>query len=310
MDNGSLFDQRGHSEVPTSGALVPFEFPFTGQQVRAAMIDDEPWFVAPDACAILKHSNVTMAVKGLDDDEKRTIDRASSEALSFPDLFSDPRIQSVTLINESGLYTLVLRSHLPAAKAFRRWVTHDLLPSLRKNGRFDIKKVSNRDLALMILAESDRADQAEARAVVAETRNAELEPAAAQAETYAAADGLTPKRAFARDVQQWATERGIKVLQSQVFDFLGHIGLIIRVAGSEHDQATAEAIKDGKAKNSTKKVEMPDGTVIKVKYGKLTSKGEQYAWKRIYAAIGEHGTLDLDVIKGTLVPADPKVIRP
>lgn len=302
MDNGSLFDSDNESQGDGSGELRPYEFPFTGQQVRAGLIDDEAWLVAPDVCAILKHSNVTMAVKGLDDDEKRTIERSSSEALNFPSTFADLRIQSITLINESGLYTLVMRSHVPAAKAFRRWVTHEVLPSLRKNGRFDIRQVSNRDLALMVIAESDRAEQAETRAVVAETRVAELEPAAAQAETYAAADGLTTKRAFARDVQQWYSPRGVKVAQQQVFDFLGYIGLITRMAGSEHDQATAHAIKEDRAKNATKNVEMPDGTILKVKYGKLTSKGEKYAWKRIYAAIGEHGTLDLDVIRRAMVP--------
>lgn len=302
MDNSSLFDSDTEPRGDSSGELQPYEFPFTGQQIRAGMIADEPWFVAADACAILKHSNATMAVKGLDDDEKRVIERSSSEALNFPDLFADTRIQSVTLINESGLYSLVMRSHMSAAKAFRRWVTHDVLPSLRKNGRFDVRKVSNRELALMVIAEADRADQAETRAVAAENRAAELEPGHAQAALYASADGLTTKRAFARDVQQWATERGIKILQSQVFDFLAHIGLITRVAGSEHDQATAEAIKEGKAKNATKKVEMPDGSIIKVKYGKLTSKGEQYAWNRIYKAIGEFGTLDLAAIKAETAP--------
>ncbi|MFI6883385.1 phage antirepressor KilAC domain-containing protein [Streptosporangium canum] len=141
------------------------------------------------------------------------------------------------------------------------------------------------------------AKQERAGRLVAEAKVAELEPAAAQAEIYAAADGLTTKRAFARDVQQWASPRGIKVTQQQVFDFLAHIGLITRAPGSEHDQATAQAIKDDKARNATKKVEMPDGTILKVKYGKLTSKGEAYAWKRIYTAIGEHGTLDLVAIR-------------
>ncbi|MFD9939783.1 Bro-N domain-containing protein [Nonomuraea sp. NPDC059023] len=203
------------------------------------MVGDEPWFVAAGACGILKHSNASMAVKGLDEDEKRTIERSSSEALSFADLFADLRIQSVTLINESGLYSLVMRSHVPAAKAFRRWVTHEVLPSLRNDVRFDVRKVSNRELAQMVIAEADRADQAESRAVTAESRVAELEPAAAQAELYASADGLTTKRSFTRDVQQWATDRGVKVIQKQVFDFLAHIGLIMRIASSEHDQATA-----------------------------------------------------------------------
>ncbi len=130
----------------------------------------------------------------------------------------------------------------------------------------------------------------------AEARAKELEPGAAQAETYAEADGLTTKRSFARDVIQRFSPRGVKITHQQVYDFLGYIGLITRAATSEHDQATTPAVNAGRAKNSTKLIERSDGTFMKVKYGKLTSKGELYAWKHIYAAIGEHGTLDLSVV--------------
>lgn len=135
------------------------------------------------------------------------------------------------------------------------------------------------------------------------TRIKALEPAEALMKTYAGARGLTTKRAFARDVQQWALDQGYEVSQQQVFDFLHHIGLFIRSSTSEHDQAMSQAIKDRKAKNVTIKIEHSDGTIEKRKYGKLTAKGEDYAWRRIHDALEQHGTLDLDVIKGTLVPA-------
>lgn len=118
-----------------------FRFPETDQPMRAGTLpdSDEAWFVAPDVCAILKHSNVTMAVAGLDDDEKKTIYRGSSEALRFPETFADLRIQSIVLVSEPGLYSLVMRSKVEGAKRFRRWVTHEVLPAIRKTGRYAVE---------------------------------------------------------------------------------------------------------------------------------------------------------------------------
>lgn len=127
-------------------------------------------------------------------------------------------------------------------------------------------------------------------------KTAALLPAAELAATYAAANGVTAMRSFARDVQQWAKDRGVRVLQQHVFDYLGHIGVIIRARTSEHGQATAFAIAAGHAENETVLIKHRRGVVEKRKYGKLTASGEDHAFKRIRAAIAEHGTLDLKVI--------------
>lgn len=127
-------------------------------------------------------------------------------------------------------------------------------------------------------------------------RNAELEPAAALAETYAGAGGVVTVRTFARNVQQWAQPRGIKVLQDQVFDFLGYIGMIIRANTSEKGQATAHALKAGWCENNTKDYETKTRGMLLTTYARLTQKGVDHAWKRVYAALGEFGTLDLAVI--------------
>lgn len=294
MTDGTLFGQSDDDEGGISGELVPYEFPFTGEQVRAGMIDGEPWLLAPDVCMILKHSNVTMAVKGLDEDERQTVHRGSSEALNFPGLFADQRINSVTLINEPGLYSLVLRSKVPAAKAFKKWVAA-VLKQIRRTGSYGIpvprRELSNRELAMMVLAEADRAD-------LAESKVKELTPGHELAQTYAAASGTMTMRAFARTVQQWGRDRKVDVKQEQVFDFLGLIGMVIRSRTSERNQATAHALKAGWAENTTKDYEMPDGELRLSTYAKLTRRGIDHAWKRIHSAIGEFGTLD------------PKVIRP
>lgn len=100
-----------------------------GSTLRTIMRSGEPWFVAADACAVLEHSNAREAIRGLDEDEKCGV--------SIPDAIG--REQETNLISESGLYTLILRSRKPQAKPFRRWVTHEVLPALRRTGSYDMQ---------------------------------------------------------------------------------------------------------------------------------------------------------------------------
>jgi prophage antirepressor-like protein len=101
-------------------------FKYDDKDVRVIMKDTEPWFVAKDICEILDLSNTSMAIDKLDDDEKDNI----------KDIDSVGRKHNVSIINEPGLYSLVLRSNKPEAKRFKRFVTHEILPSIRKHGAY------------------------------------------------------------------------------------------------------------------------------------------------------------------------------
>lgn len=104
------------------------EFSFEGYAVRTVIGEDgEPWFVARDVCEILEHSNPTKAVMGLDDDELTLLKVRAG---------SDGQIREMNGISESGLYTLIIRSNKPNAKKFRKWVTAEVLPSIRKTGSY------------------------------------------------------------------------------------------------------------------------------------------------------------------------------
>ncbi|TDD54571.1 hypothetical protein E1286_05105 [Nonomuraea terrae] len=292
---------------------------FNETAILTATIDGTPYYEAAGLTALTGHTNAAKAVRDLvapEHIERLDITPAQSIITSVrvgrPAVTLGPNPIRLFVTRE-GANRLVLDSRLPGARRLKAWLADEVMPAIEDNGSYIAPGTETIDLDLNDLGELEKLNLAFGHAIAAakqervgrlkaEARVAELEPAAAQAEVYASADGLTTKRAFARDVQQWYSPRGVKVTQQQVFDFLGHIGLIIRAAGSEHDQATAQAIKDDRAKNATKNVEMPDGTILKVKYGKLTSKGEKYAWRRIYAAIGEYGTLDLNVIRKAVVP--------
>jgi prophage antirepressor-like protein len=101
-------------------------------KVRVVQHDKETWWVLADVCKALGIGNASDVAKRLDDDEKMTIDSIEGH--------SGKRggARKLTIINESGLYSVVLRSDKPQAKAFKRWVTHDVLPAIRKDGYYTI----------------------------------------------------------------------------------------------------------------------------------------------------------------------------
>lgn len=92
-------------------------------QVRTILRDGEPWFVAADVCRALEHTNVSMALARLDEDEKAKFNLGLQGG-------------ATNIVNESGLYSLVLGSRKPEAKAFKRWITHEVIPSIRKTGGY------------------------------------------------------------------------------------------------------------------------------------------------------------------------------
>lgn len=115
----------------TQNALQVFNY--KNREVRTTERDGEIWFIAVDVCGILELENVSKAVSALDDDEKMTI--TNSEGHSG----QRGGAQSYNIINEAGLYKLILRSNKPEAKEFTRWVTHDVLPTIRKTGSYNAK---------------------------------------------------------------------------------------------------------------------------------------------------------------------------
>ncbi len=107
--------------------MTVFQNPDFGQ-VRTVTRDGEPWFVAADVCRALELGNNRQALKRLDDDEKGVI---STDTLGGE--------QKMNIVNEPGLYSLVLGSRKPEARAFKRWITHDVIPAIRKTGSYSVK---------------------------------------------------------------------------------------------------------------------------------------------------------------------------
>lgn len=113
--------------------ITPFDF--EGSGVRWTIVEGEPWFAIPDLCRVLGHTNPTMAA-----------DRLEIDDLSFAEVIDSlGRRQRTRLTNESGLFELIIRSNKPDAKRFRRWITSEVLPALRKYGSYTIMPVEPDD---------------------------------------------------------------------------------------------------------------------------------------------------------------------
>lgn len=185
--------------------LMPFIY--EGAEVRTFSVHGEPWFVAADVCAVLGYRMASDATRWLDDDEKGT------QPVRTPG-----GVQQLTVVSEAGLYNLVLRSQVEGARAFKRWVTHEVLPAIRKTGGYGnvaVEAIDRKTLAQWVIDEANRADAAEAKV-------AELEPAAAVARDLIDATGDYS----VREAAQLLCRAGVATGERRLFDRLRQLGWI------------------------------------------------------------------------------------
>ncbi|MEV0357165.1 BRO family protein [Nocardia sp. NPDC050697] len=266
--------------------LMPFQYGET--TVRTVLIDGEPWFVLADLCRVLEIAAVGRAASRLDEGVRRT------HTLDTP---GGP--QQMTVVSEAGMYEIVIRSDKAEAVTFRRWITAEVLPTIRKTGGAYIAPgsqaeldLSNPDTALDKLIEIAQVAKAERAQRLALQEQIEADrPMVERAKRHAAGEGMVTRTQFFREVKAWAAERGVAVKQAEVNDFLStrKLGLFVRGNRSDSGQATAAAIEKGYADNKPGTSEGGFNYIT----GKLTPKGQEYAWERVVRFIDANGTLEL-----------------
>lgn len=255
-------------------------FDFKGQQVRTVTIDEEPYFVGRDLTNILQYSNGPKAIRDHVDDEDKTVNDSFTVNGTAP-----------VLINESGLYSLILSSKLPQAHEFKRWVTSEVLPAIRKHGAYmtDEKAYDiTHDRSGAVLADllQQAADQLKAKDI----QIAEMKPKALFADAVSTAKtniliGELAKILKANGVDH-ITVNGKQVTmgQNHFFQWLRENGYLIKRKGTDYNAPTQMAMnkKLFKVKESTSI--NADGTTRINKTTKVTGIGQQYFTNLFLAA--------------------------
>lgn len=233
--------------------------------VRVSTQDGEPWFVAKDVCEALGLSNTTEALRNLDDDEVGNI--SNSEVAQNGG--RAPRI-----VSEPGFYKLVMRSRKPEAKAFQRWVTHEVLPAIRRDGGYMAAKPDETPeevmaRALRIADETMRRQKERIESL--SSANAEMRPKALFADAVAASESTCLVGELAKMLRQ----NGVEIGQNRLFDWLRERGYLGK-GGSNRNVPTQASMDMGLFRIKETAVTHSDGRVTINRTPKVTGKGQVY----------------------------------
>lgn len=233
--------------------IVPFNF--EDHQVRVVTTNGEPWFVLADLCKVLEIRNVGNVAARIDDDSK---------GIHLAD--TPGGRQSVTIVNESGMYQVVLRSDKPEALVFRRWITSEVLPEIRKTGGYGVHLPKT-------LPEALRAYAAEVE------KTAQLEATVEQARPkvlFADSVSVSGTTILVGDLAKILRGNGIDIGANRLFEWMRENGYLIKRAGTDWNMPTQRSMDLGLFKVKETTVTHSDGHVTISKTPKVTGKGQTY----------------------------------
>ena len=233
--------------------LQIFENPEFGR-VRTTIIGGEPWFVAADVCRALDLGNPTRALDRLDNDE-RTLISIKGASNGKP----------VNGVNEPGLYSLVLGSRKPEAKKFKRWITHEVIPAIRKTGGYHVPQSPEEQMAQGLIA---------AQKLLAEKdkRIEEMRPK----EIFADAVSVSKTDILIGDLAKLIKQNGHDIGQKRLFAWLREKGYLIKRKGLDWNMPTQRAMEMKLFRVKETVVTHADGHTTVSKMTKVTGKGQVY----------------------------------
>lgn len=254
--------------------LQVFENPAFGK-VRTIQKNSEILFVAADVCKALSISKYRDAVSRLEADER--------ESVQVDTLGGN---QKMTAVNEYGLYSLVLTSRKPEAKTFKRWITHEVIPAIRKHGGYltndKIEKVLTDPDTIIKLATSLK--QERAKREEAEKQLKEAEPKVIFADAVSASDNTILIGELAKIIKQ----NGCEIGQKRMFEWMRNNGYLIKQKGEDYNLPTQRAMKMGLFRIKKTAITHSDGHVTVSRTVKVTGKGQQYFINK-FAALAKGG---------------------
>lgn len=231
--------------------------------VRTLVINSEPWFVGKDVTKALGYDNPSKAIRDHVEEEDK---RVGVQNVTPYIIDSLGRKQHPTFINESGLYALVFGSKLPSAKKFKRWVTSEVLPALRKTGQYQVKELSGSELMAKALIEAQSVLAAKDKQIE------QMKPKALFADAVATSHTSILVGELAKILKQ----NGIDVGQKRLFAWLREKGYLIKRQGTDYNMPTQKAMELGLFEIKEGSYVNGSGVNITTKTPKITGKGQQY----------------------------------
>ena len=238
---------------------------YENSEIRTIEKDGEPWFVGKDVAAVLGYSNTRDALaKHVDDEDKNTV-------VIRDGIQGNP---NTIVINESGLYSLVLSSKLPNAKKFKRWVTSEVLPSIRKHGAYMTDQTLEQaltspdfliQLATQLKEEKEQRKQLEAKVE-------QDKPKVLFADSVSASKSSILVGELAKILKQ----NGVDTGQFRLFAWLRENGYLIKREGSDYNMPTQKSAEMGLFEVKQTIITHSDGHITTNKTPKVTGKGQVY----------------------------------
>ena len=244
--------------------LQIFNSPDFGQ-VRIVQQNGEPWFIGKDVAEILGYSNTPKAIRDHVDDEDKLTER----------IVLSGQNREVAIINESGLYSLILSSKMPKAKEFKRWVTSEVIPAIRKTGGYIAGSENMTDAEIMakaVLVAQSTIQQRDQRIKELESDVAAAKPKVLFADAVSASDSTI----LIGDLAKLIKQNGHPIGQKRLFNWMREQGYLIKRQGADYNSPTQRAMEMGLFKIKETAISHSDGHVSVSKTTKVTGKGQQY----------------------------------
>ena len=236
--------------------------------IRTTEIEGEPWFVGKDVAVALGYINSRKALTDHVDAE----DKRQGDGVTFRDAIG--RDQTPTVINESGLYALVLSSKLPGAKQFKRWVTSEVLPAIRRHGMYadapTVEKMLD-DPDTMIRTLQALKEEREKRRALEQQAQADKPKV-----LFADAISASHSSILVGELAKLLRQNGVDIGQNRLFAWLRDNGYLIRRTGTDYNMPTQRAMDMDLFSIKETAITRSDGSITISKTVKVTGKGQQY----------------------------------
>ncbi len=239
-------------------------FNYENAEIRTTIIENEPWWIGRDVAEVLGYSNPSKAVFTHVDEEDKMIEM-------IPHSQNGNTVTRTALINESGLYTLILSSKLTSAKKFKKWVTSEVLPDIRKHGMYMSAETLLGDPDVLIKTLTEYKKEKEQR-IRLEQENRAMKPKAFFAESVMASKSNILIGELAKILKQ----NGHDIGQNRLFDWMRKNGYLISRKGTGYNMPTQRSMDLGLFKIKESTVTHSDGHTTINKTTKVTGKGQVY----------------------------------